>query len=172
MTSPYDTGRALARRRHRQRSAIIAGVVAIVVFGGAGYSMAYVAGWAGGTPKPTPSCTHSAPPPPQHAVHLNVYNASGEKGQASTVAEAMASRGFDLAVVSNDPYKEKLDGVGQIRFGPAGRKFAEKYVKPLAPKAKMVEDGRTGTSVDLALGKAFPHLKKAKPTPQATESDC
>ncbi len=171
MSHPYDNGRSLARRRRRQRSTAIAGVVALIVFGGAAYSIFYFTDSMPGN-DPAPTCTVTAPPAPQQAVELNVYNASGEKGQASSVAEAMQSRDFDVAVVSNDPYKEELKGVGQIRFGPSGKAFATQYVKPLAPKATMVEDGRTDSSVDLVLGKAFPHLKKAPETSQPAEPGC
>lgn len=172
MSHPYDTGRSLARRRRRQRSTAIAGAVAVVVFGGAAYSIFYFTDSMPGSADASPTCTVTAPPPPQQAAPLNVYNASGEKGQAGSIAEAMQSRDFDVAAVSNDPYKEKLRGVGQIRFGPDGKAFATKYVKPIAPKATMVEDGRTDSSVDLVLGKDFPHLKKAASSSEPAEPGC
>ncbi|TWP33970.1 LytR C-terminal domain-containing protein [Leekyejoonella antrihumi] len=174
MSYSRDNGLDRARQRRRRRATAIAALVAIVVFAGFAYAVSYFAGWVPGSRPPAPpaSCTVTPPPPPQAAVVLNVYNASGDTGQATDVANAMTSRNFNVGVVSNDPYQESLDGVGQIRFGPAGKAFAEKYVKPLVPGATMVEDGRTDSSVDLALGKAFPHLATAKPTPTPTIPGC
>lgn len=172
--SHYDNGLARARQRRQRRSATIAGLVALIVFGGFGYSVSYFAGWIPGSRPPAPpaSCTRTPPPPPQHRFQLNVYNASGDQGQAGHIGEVMESRGFDVGVIANDPYKEELDHVGQIRFGPAGHKFAEEYVTKVAPEAELVQDGRTGTSVDLVLGKTFPHLKKAPASPEPTVPGC
>jgi len=174
MSYSRDNGLDRARQRRRRRSATIAGLVALVVFAGFGYAVSYFAGWIPGSRPPAPpaSCTVTPPPPPQAAVVLNVYNASGGKGEAGDVAEVMSTRNFDIGVISNDPYKEKINGVGQIRFGPAGKAFAEKFVKPLVPGAKLVQDGRTDSSVDVVIGKTFPHISKGKPTPSTTIPGC
>lgn len=156
-----------ARRRRRRRAGVVLLIATIVVVGGFGYALAYVQGWGPGKkPEPSAVCTTTkAPDPPQSKFELNVYNASKQQGAANEAALAIKSRKFDVGVVGNDPYKKRIDGVGEIRFGTSGNLFARKYVAELAPGAVLVEDGRTDTSVDIAIGSSFPKLPTVTATP-------
>ena len=153
--SSADDGLVVARRRRRIRAAVVLTLAAVLVMAGLFFALQNIS-----TPSPssstaptTPSCTPSALP--QASSELNVYNASGGSGSAKTVAQKFAAGGFDVGVVSNDPYKAKLDVSAQIRFGTSGEAFAKKYVLPLVPDARLSPDGRTDSSVDVVLGKEF-----------------
>lgn len=158
-------GREYARRRRQRRAQLIIAVLAAVVLGGFLYASAYAAGWLPGSafPNAGPSCTVTVTRPPQSRVTVNVYNASTNQGQAADIWRALKSRDFQVGAVSNDPYREKLTGVGQIRVGPQGEQFARTYVMPLVPGAQLIVDGRDDTSVDVVLGDKFPHLERLTP---------
>lgn len=153
--SGTDNGLKFARRRRRVRATVVLGLAATLVVVGLLVAVRTLGISTAGTPPATTttSCTPTALP--QASVRLNVYNASGSTGSARKIAQKFAAGGFDVGSVSNDPYKEKVDGVAQIRYGAAGEAFAKKYVRPLVPGATLVRDGRTDSSVDLVLGKEF-----------------
>lgn len=145
------TGLERARQRRRHRSIAVMIVAAILVFGGFGVALAYWEGWVGATPE-EPACTPTTSVPPQAKFTVNVYNSSKRSGAAGDMSRSLRSHGFSLGSTGNDPYKKKLDGAGEIRFGSAGEDLAKRYVVPLLPDAKLVPDGRNGTSVDVAIG--------------------
>lgn len=153
MSSP-DDGLVVARRRRRIRAAVVLTLAVVLVVGGLIFAVENIS-TPSGTPAGRTSATCTPPALPQAASKLNVYNASGDSGSARTIAQKFAAGGFDLGTVSNDPYKETVSGSGQIRYGKGGEAFAKKYVLPLVPGAAMSPDGRTGSSVDVVLGKTF-----------------
>lgn len=159
-----DGGLAQARRRKHRRALIVILVAAALVFGAFLYAVNYMNKSSNADPAPSSSCDVTPTPPPQSVFVLNIYNASSDSGQAKDTGIAMTSHGFRVGSVSNDPYKESLDGVGQLRFGPKGKKNATEYVKKYAPDAQLVEDGRTDDSVDLVLGDSAPTVTSAPPT--------
>lgn len=176
MPPSATTGLERARRRRERRAmALILGAL-ILVGVGVTYAAAYVAGIAPGSqPDPPPaSCVAtSVPPPPQLAFTLNVYNATKDQGVAKRTAAALRSRDFAVGTVSNDPYGEKLSGVGELRFGAAGASYAKQYVLPLFSGATLQQDGRTGNSVDVVLGAEAPEVSDGTPTPTPTlPADC
>lgn len=118
-----------------------------------------------------PNGTVSQPPAPESKFELNVYNANGPKGAAGDAAKAFKTYHFDVTSVANDPYKTTQNGVGVIRFGVDGAKFARDYVAKHVPGAQLIQDGRDGTSVDVVLGKTFPALTPA-PSPTSTKPVC
>lgn len=163
-----ENGLIRARRRRHRRATVVLLVVIALVLGGGGYAFAYWQGWVPGSlPMAAAKCTPTYTPttPPQGRFTLNVYNASGTSGKANDVAQAMKSRSFATGSVGNDPYKKQLTGVGEIRFGSSGAAAARAYVAPLVPGATLVEDGRTDTSVDIAIGAQFPTLPAASASP-------
>lgn len=156
------TGLERARQRRRHRSITVLIMAVVVVFGGFGLALAYVEGWVGGSKDATPACTPTVNTPPQGQFTVNVYNSSDRSGAAGDLSESLRSRGFSLGSVGNDPYKKKLKDAGEIRFGSEGAALAKEHVAPLIPDAKLVEDGRTGTNVDVAIG------EQMNPVPAAT----
>ena len=59
--------------------------------------------------------------------------------------------------------------MAQIRFGPAG-KAAAASVWIAIPCAELVDDGRTGTSVDVALGQYYKAREQSQDTQAALEA--
>lgn len=167
-----DGGLARARRRRQQRAIAVIIIAALLVFGAFAYAVSYMNRQSGSASTPASSCDVTSAPPPQSVFVLNIYNASTDSGQAKDTGFAMRSHGFRVGAVSNDPYKEKLDGVGQIRFGPKGKQNATEYVEKYAPNMKLVEDGRTDDSVDLVLGNQFQPVPSAPPTTEAAPAGC
>ncbi|KAF0970785.1 MULTISPECIES: envelope integrity protein Cei [Gordonia] len=87
---------------------------------------------------------------------VRVLNASEERGAARSVSEDLAAQGFTPAAdtpFADDPVyaNRDLNCVAQIRFGPAGRAAAAATWLAF-PCAQLVDDGRRGTGVDVALG--------------------
>lgn len=152
--SSASNGLQTARRRRRIRATVVLGFAAILVIAALVYAVRNISPpKAAPTGVPTSSCSTVALP--QSLVKLNVYNASDTSGSARGVATKFASGGFDVGSISNDPYKQKIEGVAQIRFGATGEDFAKRYVLPRVPGATLARDGRTDSSVDLVLGSEF-----------------
>lgn len=102
----------------------------------------------------------TVPPSPPQQVSVQVLNANGQPGEATTVATGLARLGFDPAAApANDPLHPAFDlrCPGEIRFGPAGQ-AAARTLSLAVPCAELVRDGRPGAAVDLALGTEFSAL--------------
>lgn len=126
-----------------------------------------------------------APPKPDPApssIRLNVYNTTFRTGLATTVAKEMHRRGFVIGKTANDPLQSMIAGPAEIRYGDDGKASAHVVAKHL-PGVKMVDDQRSGTSVDLVLGNGYKALLpvadvppapviKPVPTPTVTHSTC
>lgn len=95
--------------------------------------------------------------PVNNAIILNVYNATPKQGLAAQAALDFKREGFRILAIANDPRKAKIDGVGEIRFGPNGRKAA-KLVEYYLAGARMIELKREDTVIDVALGPAYTQL--------------
>ncbi|WP_299558768.1 envelope integrity protein Cei [uncultured Mycolicibacterium sp.] len=90
-------------------------------------------------------------------TRIRVLNASGRAGQAAEVAGQLRDLGFAPPEAANDPIYvagSRLQCLGQIRFGPAGRAAAA-AVWLVAPCAELYQDEREDPVVDLALGTEF-----------------
>lgn len=92
-------------------------------------------------------------------ARVRVLNASGQGGQAATVADSLRDLGFAAPTAANDPIYTgtRLTCLGQIRFGPTGRAAAA-ALWVVAPCAELFEDQRPDDGVDLALGTEFSEL--------------
>ena len=172
MSYVREDGLAHARRRRQRRSIIILIITVVLVFGAFAYAWGYISSSGSPDPSASSSCAVTTTAAPQSIFILNVYNASSDTGMANRTAIAMQSRGFNVGTISNDPYKESLSGVGQIRFGPKGKKNAVEFVKKYLPGASLVQDGRTDDSVDLVLGDDAPAIKSAPPTTVTPPPGC
>ncbi len=100
-----------------------------------------------------------------HDVQVRVYNATDHAGLAATVSRGLTSRGLAVVATANDPTNRKVTGVAEIRYGSLGTRQA-KLLEAALPGATMVQDKRTDSTVDVALG---PHFR-ALATPKVIES--
>ncbi|MDQ2850499.1 MAG: LytR C-terminal domain-containing protein [Actinomycetota bacterium] len=147
-------GLQIARRRRQVRATIVLALAALLVTVGLLFAIRNINA-PGALPSGSATSTCAAKALPQAGFTLNIYNASGPSGSASSVATQFATGGFKIGTVSNDPYKQKIDGVAQIRYGKGGEAFAKQYVERAVPGAQLSPDGRTDNSVDVVIGKQF-----------------
>jgi len=158
----HESGASIHRRRRRRRAAITLTLVALVLLGTFTYAAAYFQGWVGTRASKiaaSSSCQATTPvealTPP--AVTVNVYNSTNRAGLAGSVAKLLRTQGFKVVDVANDPLGRSISGVGEIRYGPAGKAGAT-LVGARLSGAKVVLDSRTDATVDLVLGKTFKAL--------------
>lgn len=142
----------------------VAGVVVVGVLYGIfnlvrGDSSTDASDVASGTPSPcvTTMTTPAESLPSPSQVRVNVYNATGTAGLAGKTAKELGSRNFKVVKVANDPRNKKITGVAEIRFGTKGEQSAQVLLFQ-APGAELVNDGRKGKNVDLAMGEEFTEL--------------
>ncbi|MDL5156524.1 envelope integrity protein Cei [Actinomycetospora termitidis] len=91
------------------------------------------------------------------ATAVRVLNGAGQRGQAQLAAVELGELGMpEAAPADNDPLYpgQDLDCVGQIRYGPDGASAA-RTLSLVLPCAELVDDGRQGAAVDLALGSDY-----------------
>lgn len=161
---------AASRRHRRNRRTAVILVILVAALAGAFY---YAASYMNrpNTPAasgcPTADITAGAVTalsPGQ--VTVNVFNATTRAGLAADTAKNVKARGFVVATVSNDPAKKKIDGVGEVRFGPNGKAGAD-LVVALLNGASPQQDTRADASVDLVIGNGFKALNPAPTTTSA-----
>jgi LytR cell envelope-related transcriptional attenuator len=115
--------------------------------------------------EPVPAdVVNAVPPVPPSSVQVRVLNAGGQRGQANLVAAQLGDLGFgEAAPPNNDPFypDENLECIGQVRFGPSGEAAAS-TVALVLPCAELVRDGRTESTVDVAVGTAFGDLNPTR----------
>lgn len=147
------------QRGRRRRAGTIAFVLAPgLLVGGGLWAASYPLKELMGGPINKPCTPPLVRAPMQNSFSVNVLNHGGPQGAAGKVAKELPRRDFKLGQVGNDPGLTSVDGVGAIRYGPAGLDQALVVQKLLLPDAELVKDYRFGTSVDLVLGKQFGQL--------------
>jgi len=109
---------------------------------------------ASAAPCPSVSASAVAPLPNPTEIKVNVYNATFLKGLAATTAADLKDRGFVIKDVGNDPKKLPITGVAEIRYGPKTQAAAE-LLQFYFPGAELINDGRRGKLIDIALGTGF-----------------
>ena len=167
MSYVRDNGLARARRRRERRSMAILIFSALLVLAAIVFAMTSMRGSSKSSASNCPSQTV----PATKKFVLNVYNAGGAKGSAGQAADALRTHDFNVGVVGNDPYKKKIDGAGEVRFGPEGKQAATTYVAKYAKGAKLVQDGRDGNTVDVIVGPQFPKIQPA-PATESSSTSC
>lgn len=95
--------------------------------------------------------------PQDSSMLVNVFNSTWRNGLARQTAWQLASRNISVAAVANDPWGAYIPGVADVRFGKPGREVAWALALHV-PGARLVNDGRTSTTVDLVLGQSFTGL--------------
>lgn len=116
---------------------------------------------------PRTGLDNASPLPPQD-VQVQVFNANGERRQATLVSEQLTTLGFSIkGEGANDPIYANYDlnCHGQIRFGGAGA-GAARTLSLIAPCAQLVRDERQDATVDLALGSRFDEIKTSSEAKQ------
>ncbi|MFT3715049.1 MAG: envelope integrity protein Cei [Gordonia sp. (in: high G+C Gram-positive bacteria)] len=92
------------------------------------------------------------------SFQVEVVNSAAARGQARSVSDDLTGQGFspgDPAYGDDPVYPDRdLHCVAQIRFGPATQAAAA-AVWLAQPCAQLVNDGRSGTQVTLALGEYY-----------------
>ncbi|MGW5522234.1 envelope integrity protein Cei [Gordonia sp. NPDC003950] len=105
---------------------------------------------------------------------VRVLNASTQRGAARSASGDLTAQGFTPASDSaygDDPLypNHDLNCVAQIRFGPAGQAAAA-AVWLAIPCAQLVNDGRRGTDVDVALGEYYEAQEQSQDAQAALEA--
>lgn len=110
------------------------------------------------------------PPPPAKDVSVNVYNTTFRGGLSGEVSKKLKTRGFTIKETGNDPNKSFLpkDTV-LIRHGERGEPYARRVALQFKG-ARLVQDGRETTEVDVAIGNKYKSLvPEAEATPPPTK---
>lgn len=109
------------------------------------------------------------PPPSPSSVTVNVYNTTFRAGLAGQVSGDLTARGFKPGKNGNDPLKAFLpDDTALIRYGERGEPAARRVALQFKG-ARLVQDGRTDTTIDVVLGNKFTDLvpqAQATPAPE------
>jgi hypothetical protein len=106
------------------------------------------------------ACASAEAAPPSldpTTVQVRVFNATDKAGLAQTVAAQLQQRGFTVTEIANDPTDREVTGVGELRYGVAGRDVA-RFVRLLLPEAGDYGDTRSDARVDLVIGPDFTEL--------------
>lgn len=112
------------------------------------------------TPSGSGSASKSVKPvvlPNPRQITVNVYNATSRKGLARSTSVELASRGFVVGKVANDPLKRNVAATAEVRYGRKGAQHA-KVVAAQVPAPVLVLDGRADTSVDFVIGNGYTAL--------------
>lgn len=104
---------------------------------------------------------------------VRVLNAAADRGSAQSVSEDLTALGYrsaDPAYADDTVYTDRdLHCVAQIRFGEEGRAAAA-AVWLAAPCAQLVNDGRKGSDVDIALGEFYTSTQPTQDAQAAIEA--
>lgn len=155
-------------RRHRMRKLLLFVTLPGVLLGTASISAAYSAGWMSPKPPPPPCQPEVVPAPARGSFVVNVLNATGRQGVASNVATGLAKRKFRIGAISNAPETWYVTRPAVVHHGPQALDQAL-LVASQIPGAKLFEDARTNTSIDLVVGLGYqsmvPIPPRLKPIP-------
>jgi len=163
VTYVHEEGLLRRRRRRRRRTVLSLTLALLLLVLTLLYAVGNVQGI--GRPPPTPAAgacspgrtASGVPLPAPVTVRVNVYNTTFRTGLAAITAKSLAARGFRIADVGNDPHPKILSVSGLIVFGDDGETAARRVALQLAG-AKMVNDHRSGRTVDLILGNGYTAL--------------
>ena len=149
-------------RKHRLRQILLFVTVPGVLLGTASITAAYSAGLMT-PPKPKPACTPQVvPAPARGSFTVNVMNATGRSGVAAEVAAGYGKRQFKVGGISNAPDSWYVTQAAVVHYGPAGLDQALLAAQQI-PGAKLFEDVRSGTSVDVVVGLGYKGLVPLPP---------
>jgi hypothetical protein len=162
MLTPLGRGGGLSFRRRRRWPRVLAVLIVIALIGSAG-----VAAWwwftqrdeksatanPGGTcVTPTPTVAKKLPRPQD--VRVAVFNGTDEVGLASSTAEALRQRGFDVVDVG-DTRKPVGRGTAQVRYSPDALASAVVLASFFPNSHLFANDKSPGKTVHVWLGPNF-----------------
>ena len=155
-------------RKHRLRQIVLFVTVPGVLLGTASITAAYSAGWMSPAP-PKPSCQPElVPAPARGSFTVNVMNATGKSGVAAEVAAGLSKRRFKLGGISNAPDSWYVTQTAVVHHGAKGLDQALLAASQI-PGAKLFEDSRSGTTVDVVVGLGYKDMvaipARLKPIP-------
>jgi hypothetical protein len=155
-------------RKHRVRQVMLFVTIPGVLLGTASMTAAYSAGWMT-PPEPKPVCSPVVvPAPARGSFTLNVMNATGRDGVAAQVAAGLVKRKFAVRGISNAPESWYVTQSAVVHHGPNGLDQAL-LVASQIPGAKLFEDSRRSTSVDVVVGLGYKEMvalpERLKPVP-------
>lgn len=155
-------------RRHRLRQVMLFVTIPGVLLGTASITAAYSSGLMS-PPPPKPTCKPTVvPAPARGSFTVNVMNATGVDGKASEVAGGLVKRKFRVGGISNAPDSWYVTQPAVIHYGPKGLDEALLVAEQI-PGAKLFEDVRNGTAVDVVVGLGYktmvPIPERLKPIP-------
>ncbi len=122
-----------------------------------------------------PTCAPAAKPAAvltTRQVQIDVYNGSGRSGLAASTAAALRAQRFTVAKIANAPGGARVTSAAIVRYGPRGKARAL-LLGSYVPGARLIQDERTTTLLDLVLGSGFTTVRKpavATPKPTATST--
>lgn len=112
-------------------------------------------------------------PAAQSTFRVSVLNSAAARGEARSVSEDLIAQGFaagEPAYGDDTVYPDRdLHCAAQIRFGQAGQGAAAAVWLAL-PCAQLIDDGRTGSAVDVALGEFYTGTRPSQDMQAALES--
>lgn len=173
MSMIQPTGQRARRRGHdhaRLRALLVLVVLILIAAGVVYWALQRPDGTKTATPtrRPCPSSSASVGArAPIASVHVQVLNSTTRTGLAASVSTSLKARGFPVAGVGN--YPTAYAGTAEVRYGPAGLSAARTLLLQV-PGAKLVADKRTGTGVDLVLGRHYQRLSTAAEILKATKT--
>lgn len=155
-------------RKQRLRQIMLFVTIPGVMLGTASITAAYSSGWMTPAP-PKPACKPTVvPAPARGSFTVNVMNATGVSGKAAEVAVGMGKRKFKVGGISNAPESWYVTQAAVVHHGPKGLDQALLTASQV-PGARLFEDARSGTSVDLVVGLGFQTMvaipERLKPIP-------
>ena len=149
-------------RKHRLRQIMLFVTIPGVLLGTASITAAYSSGLMS-PPPPKPACQPTVVPAPGRASFtVNVMNATGRKGVAADVAAGYGKRKFKVGGISNAPRNWYVTQPAVVHHGKGGLDQALLAASQI-PGAKLFEDDRAGTSVDVVVGLGFKELVPVPP---------
>jgi hypothetical protein len=149
-------------RKKRLRQILLFVTIPGVLLGTASITAAYSSGLLTPAP-PKPACTPEVvPAPARSSFTVNVMNATGKQGVASDVAAGLGKRGFKIVGISNAPKSWYVTQPAVVHYGPKGLDQAL-LAQTQIPGAKLFEDGRVGTSVDVVIGLGYKEMVPVPP---------
>ena len=155
-------------RRQRRRRLLLFVTLPGLLLGSATVATAYGTGLIG---TETVTCQPVAAPAPERgSFDIKLLNSNDTDGLGSDVARELGLRDFKIASVGNADSSVYVKGAATIYHGPEGLDNALLLQKQI-PGAKIWNDARPGTNVQLVLGYGFDKLVSEPDPPLPAPSE-